>query len=148
MELDLKFQVQTKIQKPVADVFDAVYNPDKLSAYFTTGGASARLDPGTTVMWAFAEPPVDDFPVYVKEVEMNKSIAFEWDHGDEKYYRVEIEFEALSANETLIKISEGGWPATERGLEQSYGNCEGWTHMLACMKAYVEYGINLRRGSH
>ena len=25
-------------------------------------------------------------------------------------------------------------------------NCEGWSQMLACMKAYVEYGINLRDG--
>lgn len=30
--MQLKFQVQTKIQKPVAEVFDAVYNPTKLNA--------------------------------------------------------------------------------------------------------------------
>jgi len=41
--MELKFQVQTKIQKPVAEVFDAVQNPEKLSGYFTNGGASAPL---------------------------------------------------------------------------------------------------------
>ena len=41
--MELKFKVQTKIQKPVAEVFDAVYSPEKLSGYFTNGGASAPL---------------------------------------------------------------------------------------------------------
>ncbi len=31
--MDLKFQVQTKIQKPVKQVFEAVYNPKELSRY-------------------------------------------------------------------------------------------------------------------
>ena len=37
--MDIKFEVQTRIQKPVEEVFDAVQNPDKLSGYFTNGGA-------------------------------------------------------------------------------------------------------------
>jgi len=45
--MDLRFTVQTKIQKPVSEVFDAVYNPKKLSKYFTTGGADGPLDEGT-----------------------------------------------------------------------------------------------------
>jgi uncharacterized protein (UPF0297 family) len=34
--MELKFQVQGKIKKPVTEVIDAVYNPKKLSGYFTT----------------------------------------------------------------------------------------------------------------
>ena len=41
--MELKFQVQTKIQKPVEEVFDAVHNPDKLSGYFTNGGPVHRF---------------------------------------------------------------------------------------------------------
>lgn len=55
--MELKFDVYGKIAKPVAEVFDSVYNPKKLSGYFTTGGASAPLDPGTTVTWDFATSP-------------------------------------------------------------------------------------------
>ena len=36
----LRFTVQARIKKPINEVFDAVYNPKKLSKYFTTGGAS------------------------------------------------------------------------------------------------------------
>ena len=41
--MELRFQVYGKIRKPVAEVFDAVANPKKLSGYFTTGGSSGPL---------------------------------------------------------------------------------------------------------
>ncbi len=44
--MELKFSVQAKIKNPVEEVFDAVYNPKKLSKYFTTGGANGPLDEG------------------------------------------------------------------------------------------------------
>ena len=65
--MELRFTVSVKIQKPVEEVFDSVYNPKKLSQYFTTAGASAPLDEGTTVMWEFADHP-GPFPVRVKKV--------------------------------------------------------------------------------
>ena len=40
--MELKFRIQTKIQKPVEQVFDAVYNPTKITQYFATGSASGR----------------------------------------------------------------------------------------------------------
>jgi len=55
--MELRFQVYGKIAKPVAEVFDAVYNPSKLSGYITTGGASAPLVEGSTVTWDFADFP-------------------------------------------------------------------------------------------
>ena len=37
--MELKFKVDARIAKPVAEVFEAVVNPSELSRYFTTGGA-------------------------------------------------------------------------------------------------------------
>jgi len=51
--VELKFTVQMKIQKPVTDVFDAVYDPRKLSGYFTIGGSAGPMDEGNTVLWTF-----------------------------------------------------------------------------------------------
>lgn len=55
-------------------------------------------------------------------------------------------FEALEDGRTLVSISEAGWRPTDAGQKASYGNCQGWTQMLCAMKAYKEYGINLREG--
>lgn len=59
--MTLEFRVNGRIGKPVAEVFDAVVNPKKLSGYFTTiGGASAPLVEGTTVTWWGMAPVVVD----------------------------------------------------------------------------------------
>jgi uncharacterized protein YndB with AHSA1/START domain len=142
--MELRFQVYGKIAKPVAEVFDAVYNPSKLSGYFTTGGASAPLVEGSTVTWDFADFP-GAFPVQVRKVERDRLIELEWKANDGDYTtRTRLEFEPLEGNATLVRISEGKWTETQRGLEASYGNCMGWTQMLCAMKLYVERGINLR----
>ncbi|TIX61583.1 MAG: ATPase, partial [Mesorhizobium sp.] len=72
--MSLGFRVSGRIGKPVAEVFDAVANPGKLSGYFTTlGGASAPLVAGTTVTWW------KTVPVEVDEVVPNKRILLRWD---------------------------------------------------------------------
>lgn len=62
----------------------------------------------------------------------NQLIVFEWGASGDR--------------STLVTIAESGWRETQTGLESSYGNCEGWTQMACCLKAYVEHGINLREG--
>jgi len=144
--MELRFQVYGKIAKPVAEVFDAVYNPSKLSGYFTTGGASAPLVEGSTVTWDFADFP-GAFPVQVRKVERDRLIELEWKAGDGDYStRTRLEFEPLEGGATLVRISEGTWRETQPGLDASYGNCMGWTQMLCAMKLYVEREINLREG--
>jgi uncharacterized protein YndB with AHSA1/START domain len=161
--MDLQFTVQTKIQKPVQDVFDAIYNPDKIRTYFISGGASGPLDEGSTVIWKFndAGEKVIEAPVKVIKMVPNQLIKFTWAASEGEYNpktgkiphaanydnTVEMQFETLNDQETLLKISEGQWRNTEDGLRSSYQNCQGWTHMACCLKAYLEYGINLRKGA-
>jgi uncharacterized protein YndB with AHSA1/START domain len=144
--MSLGFKVSGRIAKPVADVFDAVVNPTKLSGYFTTiKGASAPLVAGTTVTWW------GDIPVEVDEVVPQRRIVLRWDGAgpDAKpsyRTRIEMNFESLEDGATFVTIAEEGWRDDEAGRKRSYLNCEGWSQMLACMKAYLEYGINLREG--
>ena len=149
--MELKFKVQTKIQKPIAEVFDAVYDPKQLSGYFTNGGASAPLDEGTTVEWAFEDTPgkkVGPFPVKVKKVVPNESITFEWEGSPGRDTLVEIGFESVDPGNTIVRISESGWNENQDELDRSYMNCMGWSQMVSALKAYVEYGIDLRKGAY
>jgi uncharacterized protein YndB with AHSA1/START domain len=150
--MELKFKVQTAISKPVAEVFDAVYNNDKLKGYFTTGGASAPLDEGTVVKWKFEDyhnADSEGFPVTVTRMVPNELIVFEWAGEKERPDNVvEMTFSPLDENRTMVKITEGGWSETQHGLNMSYGNCMGWSQMVSALKAYAEYGINLREGAY
>lgn len=155
--MDLTFKVSARIAKPVAEVFEAVVDPAQLSRYFTTGGAKGRIETGATVYWDFHDFP-GAFPVWVIEVEPEKKIVFEWEANDGPpedgqpvsgaAYRttVTMTFEGLDDGRTLVSIEEHGWRQNETGLKASYGNCQGWTQMQCALKAYLEYGVNLREG--
>lgn len=149
--IDLKFTVQARIQKPLSEVFDGIYNPQKISRYFVTAGASAPLDEGKTVMWEFADFP-GPFPIIVKQTVMNEKIVFQWDatsplkSGEPYKTTVEVTFQELEPANTLVSISEYGWEESENGYKDSRGNSQGWMNMLTCLKAYLEHGINLRQG--
>lgn len=148
--MELKFKVQTKILKPIEEVFDAVYDPKKLSGYFTNGGASAPLDEGTTVEWAFADNPGDEkakFPVVVKTMKKDELIELGWEGAKGLDTHIRMEFES-APDGTIVRISETGWRETQEDLDSSYLNCMGWSQMISALKAYVEYGINLRKGAY
>jgi uncharacterized protein YndB with AHSA1/START domain len=142
-----KFQVQLKIRKPVAEVFDGVVNPKKLAGYFVAK-ASGPLEPGKTVKWSFPEPQFSEpFDVICREIVSNERVVFEWPAGEENALtRVEMRFVPLDPGNTMVQISESGWPDTATGHERAYGNAAGWMHMAASLKGYLEYGINLREG--
>ena len=72
--MDLKYRVFANISRPVHEVFEAVADPDKLSHYFTTGGARGRLETGATVTWDFHDFP-GAFPVHVIEVVPDERIV-------------------------------------------------------------------------
>lgn len=147
--MEPRFEVTGGINRSVEDVFDAVVNPDKLSAYFTTGGAQGRIEPGATVRWAFHDYP-GSFLVEVIEVVSNQKIVLEWegeeDGGEPYRTRVTMLFKPADDGRTIVTIAEEGWRPTPGGLKASYGNCSGWMQMLCALKAWVEHGINLREG--
>lgn len=137
-----------KIDKPIEEVFDAVFSGSKISGYFATGDKPADLVEGTTVYWSFHDhPEMEPFPVKVVKSEPEKLIHLQWGSavGDE-LNDVKIEFERLESNpnQTLVRVTESGWPNTPEGVKHCSGNCGGWSNMLACLKVYVEFGKNLR----
>lgn len=143
--MSLKFEVWGRVRRPVSTVFEAVHDPRKLSRYFTTGGASGKLDAGKTVMWDFADFP-GAFPVEVRRCVRGKSIVLAWGSQTGGKNKVEFSFKKVGPRATEVRIREGGWPDTPKGRKASYLNCMGWSQMLAAMKAWCERGINLREG--
>jgi uncharacterized protein YndB with AHSA1/START domain len=140
------FDVYAKIARPLPDVFRAITEPQELSAYFTTGGASGPLREGATVHWKFGGMD-GDYPVKVTRLVPDQRIEFSWETNSGGYdTQVVITFEALDDGSTLVRIAESGWRDDPAGFLDSYGNCSGWMQMLCCLKAWIEHRINLRQG--
>ena len=146
-----EFEVSGHVARPVVEVYEAVADPAKLSRYFTTGGAEGRLETGATVTWDFHDFP-GAFPVEVVEAVPNRRIVLRWEANEDgpAGYQTEVTFtfEPVGDDRTRVTIGERGWRDTPAGHKASYGNCMGWSQMLCALKAWLEYGINLREGMY
>ncbi|MGI9263057.1 MAG: SRPBCC domain-containing protein [Woeseiaceae bacterium] len=143
------YTVQTRILRPVADVFDAVIASEKLCNYFTSE-SSGDLEEGSEVNWRWQHYN-ETLPVIVNKVVANKLIELtlnskDWKKTTDEHYdvRVIFEFEELDDGNTMLSISEDGWRTDEEGLKGSHDNCGGWTHMAMCLKGWIEHNIDLR----
>ena len=103
------------------------------------------MESGKTVTWDFADFP-SKFPVKAKRVIKNKTIIIAWGSATGGNNDVLFKFKKISPRSTEVRICESGWPNTPKGRKAAFGNCMGWSQMLAALKAWCEHGINLRKG--
>jgi len=139
----LEIKTALQIQKPVAEVFEAIVNPDQMCQYFISK-SSGRMEEGKELIWRFPEFDLE-FPVRIGKIEQDQSISYYW-KIDEEELLVEITLTIKENNSTLVSITEKSRNNDEAGIKWLKGNTEGWANFLACLKAYLEYGINLRKG--
>src|SRR5690606_17744630 len=112
-----------------------------LTIYFISE-SSGRMETGKELFWEFGDFP-GKFTVKVTEVRTNQSISLVCD----KETVMNITLEAKPNNSTVVKVTEGEKDLSEENLKWLIGNTFGWGNFLDCMKAYLEYGINLRKGA-
>jgi len=140
----LEIKVALQIQKSVNEVFEAIVDPAKMSNYFISK-STGRMEESKEVKWQFPEFDME-FPVRVARIDKNKYISFNWDM-DSVELLVEMTLSPKGRDSTLVTITEKSRKLDEAGIKWLKGNTEGWANFLACLKAYLEYGINLRKGA-
>jgi uncharacterized protein YndB with AHSA1/START domain len=141
---NLEIKAAIQILKPANEVFEAIVDPIKMSNYFISN-SSGRLEEGKTLMWRFPEFDME-FPVRAGKIDKDKYISYYWE-VDGTELLVEMTLKPRNKNATLITITEKSRENNEAGIKWLKGNTEGWANFLACLKAYLEYGINLRKGA-
>ena len=140
----LEINAAIQIQKPPEEVFEAIVNPAEMSNYFISKG-SGRLEAGKQITWKFPEFDFE-FPIKVDKIEKDHYISYFWE-VDKLELLVEISLTAPESGNTLVSITEKSRINDEAGIKWLSQNTFGWSNFLACLKAYLEYGINLRKGA-
>lgn len=140
--LEIKTAIQ--ILKSVNEVFEAIVNPSKMSIYFISK-STGRMEEGRQLKWQFPEFEME-FPIRIGKIEKDKYISFYW-ALDGIELLVEITLTSIDNTATIVTITEKSRKNDEAGIKWLKGNTEGWANFLACLKAYLEYGINLRKGA-
>jgi len=140
--MDVQLTIRQRIKRPVAEVFDAIVDPVKLSSYFVTS-AGGPLVAGATVKWTWGEIASDTI---VDEVIENELIVCRWEAYKVEYNTTcRFEFAGNEDGSTTVTVSESGWHDDQDGIDSSLEHAGGWQHMLLCLKAWIEHGIDLRK---
>jgi uncharacterized protein YndB with AHSA1/START domain len=140
----IRAKVQMGILKPASEIFEAIINPDKMNKYFIST-STGRMESGKTLTWTWPDYE-GEHEVRIGKIEKDKVVSFEWSGSGENCVVV-ITLETKDENRTLVKITESDWPADYKGANRCMRQVEGWTNFLCCLKAYLEYGINIRLGA-
>ena len=139
----LKVNIKMGIQKPAKDVFEAIIDHERMNKYFITK-STGRMESGKTLTWSWEDYNAEH-KIKVGKIEKDKLVSFTWE-GSGVECLVVITLEKKGDHQTLVNITESDWPVDYKGALQCMGQVEGWTHFLCCLKAYLEYGKNLRIG--
>ena len=141
-QLTAKASIQ--IQKSVEEVFESIIDPKYMSQYFIES-SSGKMEKGKRIEWKFPEFDAK-FPVECLEITTPNKISFDWS-GGKAHQKVVIDLLKQSDDSTVVKIEEFSMSVDDEGINQLMRQTEGWANFLACLKAFLEFNINLRKGA-
>lgn len=129
------------IRKPVAEVFEAFINPEITTKFwFTKSGG--RLDEGKQVQWEWGMYNISIL-VTVEAIEPDQRIVIAWP-GYSSRTTVEWIFEPQKDGTTFVSITETGFSGDgDELVKQLTGSTEGFTLVLAGLKALLEHNVRL-----
>ena len=132
---------QMLIRKPVAQVFQAMVDPAVTSRFWFSKG-SGKLQAGKQVRWDWEMYGVSA-QVDVKALEENRRILIEWG-GPGNPTSVEWTFEPVGADRTFVTVKNWGFRGdADKIVAEAIGSTGGFSFLLAGLKAFLEYGIEL-----
>jgi uncharacterized protein YndB with AHSA1/START domain len=129
------------IRKPIEQVFQAFIDPEITTKFWFTK-STGKLEEGKETQWTW-EMYDHSILVKAKTIELNKKIVIEWGNSDQ-ITTVEWTFNDLGEVGTFVSIVNSGFQGeTEKIISQIRDSTEGFTLVLAGLKAYFEHNIEL-----
>ena len=140
----LEIKAALQIGKTPETVFEAIVDPAQMSNYFISE-STGRMEEGKQLNWRFPEFDMD-CPVRVGELIKPSYISYYWGTPG-KELLVEMNITPYANGHSVVTVTEKSMDNDEAGINWLKGNTEGWANFLACLKAWLEYGIHLRKGA-
>lgn len=129
------------IRKPITDVFEAFVDPAITTKFWFTR-SSGRLDKNAKVEWTW-EMYNYTAAVDVRKIEPPSRIRIDWGDDNEKT-TVEWTFRSIESDSTFVSIVNSGFKGDmDSIISQVRDSTEGFSLVLAGLKAWFEHGIQL-----
>lgn len=134
---------QMLIRKPVEMVFTSLIDP-AITSRFWFSKSSGRVEAGSRLRWDWEM--YDVFTnVDVKSVKVNERILIEW-NGPDNPSLVEWTFDPRGRDRTFVRVRNWGFGSDAEAdavVEEAINSTEGFTFLLASMKAFLEHDLEL-----
>lgn len=132
-----------RIRKPISNVFEAFVNPEITTKFWFTK-SSGRLEKGKTVEWIWEMYQVNS-DIFVSDLVLNEKIEVQWKvGGGSDMIRVVWRFKAFDTHSAFVTIRADGIHGDMKTILAKVNDLTGgFTWVLAGLKAYLEYGIDL-----
>jgi uncharacterized protein YndB with AHSA1/START domain len=128
------------IRRPPEVVFRAFVDPAVTTRFWFTR-SSGELAAGATVRWDWEMFGVSTM-VFVKEVEENSRILFQW--NDDTPMTVEFRFVPWENDTTYVEVTETGSSGDgDATVAHVGGSTEGFSKVLCAAKALLEHDVVL-----
>ncbi len=139
--MTVQAKAEMLIRKPVGEVFAAFIDPAITTKFWFTR-SSGRLEPGARLRWEW-EMYGASSEVTVRTIEPERRILIEWSsYGHPN--SVEWRFTALPDDTTFVSITNTGFVGDVAVVTaQALDSTEGFTMVLAGLKALLEHGVIL-----
>jgi uncharacterized protein YndB with AHSA1/START domain len=135
-------KVEYRVARSVADVYDAIVDPTKMSQYFISRG-SGRMELGAKLEWEWTDVGAK-LAIEVGQLDANSKIGFAWSAtGVPTKVTLLVEPDGSG---TKLTATEGPFALTDQGVARAMQQTQGWTDFCCSLKAYLQHGINLRTG--
>jgi uncharacterized protein YndB with AHSA1/START domain len=134
--------VEERIARSPADVYDAIVDPAKMSQYFISK-SSGRMELEKRLEWEWSDVGAK-LTVDVAQLEPNTKIGLGWSASGLPT-KVTLMM-SPDGNGTKLVATEAPFALTEDGVARAMQQTQGWTSFCCCLKAYLEHGIDLRHG--
>ncbi len=128
------------VRRPVTEVFAAFVDPAITSKFWFTKG-SGRFEPGARVRWEWEMYGVSA-DVDVLEVEPERRILVSWP-GEHGPTTIEWRFTPLEDGTFVSIVNSGFGGDADQMVNEAVGSTEGFTLVLAGLKAFLEHGVRL-----
>jgi uncharacterized protein YndB with AHSA1/START domain len=129
------------IRKPISEVFEAFINPEITTKFWFTK-SSGKLEEGKSIDWIWEMYGNHAVTVKVLSILANEAIVIQW--GKDEKTIAEWEFQDIGESKTFVTITYNGIQGEREELTAQIRDVtEGFTLVLAGLKAYLEHNIQL-----
>jgi uncharacterized protein YndB with AHSA1/START domain len=134
------FSTEIWITAPLPRLWQLVTKGAWLDRYFTSE-TTGNLDAPGSVRMSWGDIHED---IEVLSAAWEKKTVFRWIAYELKYAtRVTITLKSKGSM-TNVAVAETGWKRDAAGVSSSLHHAVGWTHFLAQLKAFAQFGVELR----